>query len=250
MFINIPKGLSDFLIEIHENTGNEKVANEMETLPIGTRVEVIPPSMTENWTIGRRGTVVDSDAETGNMAVKLDESLPCAHTCNGLVDEGRGYYFYIEELMEINEDSEHCKEEENKDIRDEKISSNNQFYNGDTVKIINRNSIYCGMITKISHTTTDIIDSLYWTKDIYDEGFKVEELELVSRYRELESDDCKMIVSYPAVIFVIKAYGKQFKGVAKCDIEHDEFDEEVGQEIAKRRAFKKMLDYEIKVLSN
>lgn len=72
--------------------------------------------------------------------------------------------------------------------------------------------------------------------------------ELASARRIEIGQDYKIIVNYPAVIYVIKKGNKVFKGIAKV-MENDLWNEERGIQIAKKKAEIKILQSELKELS-
>lgn len=76
--------------------------------------------------------------------------------------------------------------------------------------------------------------------------FANEELAPVSRV--IVGDNSKIIINYPAIIYVAECEGKVFKGVAKV-MEGDAWDEEKGIQIAKKKAEIKLLQYELRQLT-
>jgi hypothetical protein len=98
------------------------------------------------------------------------------------------------------------------------------------------------------NTTLKFEDRFSQRENIIDGDWLFASEELALATRVIDSDNGRIIINYPAIIYITEnEEGKSFKGVAKI-MQGDVWDENKGVEIAKARAEIKMLQYKLKHL--
>ena len=122
------------------------------------------------------------------------------------------------------------------------------FMEGDIVKIKD-NSQFKDSIGIVAYV--DNYGYAYVDIEGYDiVSYSLTDLKLICRNMTEETKEnaisTKTIINYPAVIVIMRTFGKEFKGIAKCMTSEDEFSMRKGIDIARLKATRKIINYRLK----